>query len=142
MCFKREVGRYIIFLKLLKLKSGWNFYKVGTSGTYKLPNSGILKSYLWTVFSWGLPSDSDGKESICNVGDPGFDPSLRTIPWRRKWQPTPLFLPGKSHGQRSLVGYSLSGCKESDTTNTYTYKSLLLSFVDYLGVFLSTQYFD
>ena len=36
--------------------------------------------------------------------------------WRRKWQCTPLFLPGESHGQRGLVGYSLWGCKESDTT--------------------------
>ena len=36
--------------------------------------------------------------------------------WRRKWQPTPIFLPGKSHGQRSLVGYSPWGCKESDMT--------------------------
>ena len=38
------------------------------------------------------------------------------IPWRRKWQPTPVFLPGKSHGLRSLVGYSPRGRKESDTT--------------------------
>ena len=38
------------------------------------------------------------------------------IPWRRKWQPTPVFLPGKSHGQRFLLGYSPWGCKESDTT--------------------------
>ena len=38
------------------------------------------------------------------------------IPWRRKWQPTPIFLPGKSHGLRSLVGYSPGGRKESDTT--------------------------
>ena len=44
-----------------------------------------------------------------------FDPWARKI-WRRKWQPTPVFLPGKWHGQRSLVGYSLWGCKESDTT--------------------------
>ena len=44
-----------------------------------------------------------------------FDPWVRKIPCRRKWQPTPIFLPGKSHGQRSLVGYSLPG-KESDTT--------------------------
>ena len=35
-----------------------------------------------------------------------FDPWVRKIPWRRKWQPTPVFLPGKSHGQRSLGGYS------------------------------------
>ena len=44
-----------------------------------------------------------------------FNPWIRKIPWRRKWQPTPLFLPGKSHGQRNLAGYSPWGCKESDT---------------------------
>ena len=44
------------------------------------------------------------------------------IPWRRKWQPTPVFSPGKCHGQRSLVGYSPWGCKESDT-HTHTHKS-------------------
>ena len=38
------------------------------------------------------------------------------IPWRRKWQLTPVFLPGKSNGWRSLAGYSLRGCKELDTT--------------------------
>ena len=36
----------------------------------------------------------------------GFDPWVRKIPWRRKWQPTPVFLPGESHGRRSLAGYS------------------------------------
>jgi len=43
-------------------------------------------------------------------------PWVRKIPWRRKWQPTPVFLPGKSYGQRSLVGYNPQGHKESDTT--------------------------
>ena len=47
---------------------------------------------------------------------PGFDPWVRKIPWRRKWLPTPVFLPGKSHGRRSLVGYLPQGGKESDTT--------------------------
>ena len=37
---------------------------------------------------------------------PGFDPWVGKIPWRRKWHPTPVFLPGESHGRRSLVGYS------------------------------------
>ena len=46
----------------------------------------------------------------------GFDPWIGTIPWRRAWQPTPVFLPGESHGQRSLACYSLWGHKESDTT--------------------------
>ena len=41
-------------------------------------------------------------------------------PWRRKWQPTPVFVPGESHGQRVLVGYSPRGCKESDTTEQLT----------------------
>ena len=44
-----------------------------------------------------------------------FDSGVRKIPWRREWLPTPVFLPGKSQGQRSLVGYSPWGCKESDT---------------------------
>ena len=45
-----------------------------------------------------------------------FNPRVREIPWRRKWQPTPLFLPGESFGQRSVVDYSPWGHKESDTT--------------------------
>jgi len=40
---------------------------------------------------------------------PGFDPWVGKIPWRREWQPTPVFLPGEFHGQRSLAGYSLWG---------------------------------
>ena len=49
-------------------------------------------------------------------GHCSFNPWVRTIPWRRKWQLTPIFLPGESHGQRGLVGYSPWSCKESDTT--------------------------
>ena len=45
-----------------------------------------------------------------------FHPWVRKIPWRRARQPTPVFLPGESHGQRSLVGYSPRGCKESNIT--------------------------
>ena len=46
----------------------------------------------------------------------GFDPWVGTIPRRKAWQPTAVFLPGESHGQKSLVGYSPWGRKESDTT--------------------------
>ena len=50
--------------------------------------------------------------SVClQCGRPGFDPWVRKIPWRRKWQPTPVFLPRESHGQRSLAGYGPWGCK-------------------------------
>ena len=58
----------------------------------------------------GFPGGSVVKNLHVNAGDagePGCDPWLREIPWRRKWQPTPVFLPGKSHGQGSLVGYGL-----------------------------------
>ena len=55
--------------------------------------------------------------SIClRCRRPEFDPWVRKIPWRRTWQPTPVLLPGESHGRRSLVGYSPRGHKESDTT--------------------------
>jgi len=50
-----------------------------------------------------------------------FDPWVSKIPWRTAWQPTPVFLSGESHGQRSLEGYSPCGCKESDTTKATLY---------------------
>ena len=51
-----------------------------------------------------------------DAGDPGSRPGSRTSSWRRAWQSIPVFLPRESHGQRSLVGYSPQGHKESDTT--------------------------
>ena len=96
-------------------------------------------------FSWGFPGGSDGEEPACNAGDPGSIPGsgrclaegngypfqyshkskavwqkcLDFFPftiWRRKWQPTPVFLPGESQGRGSLVGCRLWGRTESDTT--------------------------
>ena len=69
---------------------------------------------VWSLLDF--PGGSDGKVSAYNVRDPGFDPWVRKISWRRTWKPTPLFLPGKSHGERSLASYSSWGCKESDST--------------------------
>ena len=63
-----------------------------------------------------LPRWYSGKESTCQRRRCWLDPWVGKIPWRRKWQPTPVFLPGKFHGQSSLVGYSPRGHKESDTT--------------------------
>ena len=68
-----------------------------------------------TMVGLGFPGDSEGKASAQNAGNK-FDPWVRKIPWRMKWQPTPVLLPGKSHGWRSLVGYSSWGHKELDTT--------------------------
>ena len=50
-----------------------------------------------------------------------FNPCVMKIPWRRKWQPTPGFLPGASHGQRSLADYRLWCCKESGMTEQLTH---------------------
>ena len=50
----------------------------------------------------------------------GFNPWIGKISWRRKWHPTPAFLPGKSHGWRSLVGYSPWGHKELERLNDFT----------------------
>jgi len=61
----------------------------------------------------GFPGGSEGKESACNAGDLG---SIGKIPWRRKQQPTAVLLPEKSHGWRSLLGYSPWGRKELDMT--------------------------
>ena len=62
-------------------------------------------SFVFLSVKWGqLPWWLSGKESACRRH--GFNPWVRKFPWRRKWQPTPVYLPGKSHGQRSLMGYS------------------------------------
>ena len=56
------------------------------------------------------------------------DPWVGKIPWRKEWQPTPVFLPGKSHGQWSLVGYGPQDHKELDTTEvTYHVNMLYIS---------------
>ena len=64
------------------------------------------------------------KETACNAGNVkrgGFDIWVKKIPWRRAWQPIPVFLPGKCHGQRNLAGYSPYGGKELDTNKVTMY---------------------
>ena len=65
-----------------------------------------------------FPGSASGKELACQsrrCKTLGFNPWVKEIPWRRAWQPTPVFLPGESHGQKGLVGYGLWGRKESQT---------------------------
>ena len=82
----------------------------------------------------GFPGGSRIKKIHLPSRRHGFDSWVRKIPWRRKWQLTPVFLPRKFHGQRSLMDYSPWGPKELDTTerahvHPYTYTQNLLATV-------------
>ena len=79
-----------------------------------------------TITSHGFSCGSVSKECVCNAGDClqqrklGFNPWVEKIPCRREWQPTPVCLPGKSHGQRSLVGCSPWDCKSWTQLSNWT----------------------
>ena len=94
---------------------------------------------------WGLPRWLRGKESACQSRRCGFDPWVEKIPWRRKWQPTPVFLPGESHRQRSLVGYSPWGHKESDRSEYRLRHSFMgedfSQLLFHIGLFQTADYF-
>ena len=101
---------------------GW--FPLGLTGLMSLRSKGLTSIFSYTTirnhqfFGAQPPLWSNFhicKEFTCQCRRCGFDPWVRKILWGRKWQPTPVFLPGKSHGQRSLVGYSPRGHKDSDT---------------------------
>ena len=77
----------------------------------------------------GFCGSPAGKEPAYNAEDPGSIPGSGRFPWRRAWQPTPVFLPGKSHGQRNLVGYSPWGHQESNTTERLSIAHIHLYFL-------------
>ena len=84
----------------------WILYQLSYLGSLRFGERQIL----------GFPSSSVVK-NLPAVQDTGFDPCIRKIPWGRKWHPTPVFLPEKSHGQRSLAGYSAWGHRELGKTS-------------------------
>ena len=99
--------------------------------------------YLWVYFCLAIysclnfPGGSSGKESTCQCRRwrrSGFSPWVGKIPWRRKWQPTPVFLPGEAYGQRRLAGYSPWGHKESVTTEHTHIQFFVFSFRFYIWV--------
>ena len=100
----------------------------------------IFKSqvYLMEIRDWkGFLGGSVVKNLPASVGDKGdtglFDLWVRKIRWRSKWQLTLVFLSGESHGQRSIVGYSLWGCKESDMTEATEQACTDWKMTDFLG---------
>ena len=79
----------------------------------------------------GFPGGTSGKEPACQCRRQkrrGFKPWVREIPWRRAWQPTPVFLPGETRGQRSLVGYSPLGGKQSDISEATSHGCKYIKF--------------
>ena len=97
--------RQILFEILYK--NPLNLWSQAVSSLYLLKSITVL---------WAFPNGSSHKGSVCNAGDADSIPRLGRFPWGRKWQPTLVFLPGESHGQRSWAGYSPWGHKESDMT--------------------------
>ena len=96
----------------------------------------FLANFYPSNLNIGFPGGSVVKNPPANAGDakdmgliPGSDPWGGKIPWSGKWQPAPVFLPGKFHGQRSLVGYSPWGRKESDTTEATEHSHMHIIYI-------------
>ena len=85
----------------------------------------IAQIFLLYTVEW-LPRWLSSKELSCQRRSLEFDLWVGKIPWKRKWQPTPVFLLEKFHGQKSLVGYSPWGRKESDMTEAYMHACMFL----------------
>ena len=100
-------SKSLICLHFLSLSQTEEIGNRSSSCNYK----NKLTIYCLLSLFTGLLCWLGGKESTSQCRSCGFDLWSRKIPGRRKWQPTPVFLPGKSHGQRSLVGYSPWGRK-------------------------------
>ena len=88
-----------------------------------------------------------GKEPACHCRRRkrcGFDPWVKKMPWRRAWQPTPVFLPGESNGQRSLVGYSPWGHKELDTTERLHFHFHIIAHMYYFDIanYITSKFSD
>ena len=105
----RNVGRHADMFWWGREEEGWACTSRSSSRKYSVFIPGMQ-----------LPRWHSGQEPTCQCRRRKrhrFSPWVGKIPWRRRsWQPAPVFLPEKSHGQRSLVGYSPWGHKESDTT--------------------------
>ena len=116
--FTNTIGKTFVFVDI-------HFH---FSWVYIIPRSGIAGSYGNSILSYywchfNRVSSVAQWERICQqCRRCQFHLWVGKIPWRRKWQPTPIFLPGKSHGQRSLAGYSPWDCKESDMIEWLTHK--------------------
>ena len=109
---------------------------------------GVAQSQTW-LSNWTtrnttcFPSGASGEESACYSKKLGFDPWVSKIPWRREWQPPPVFMPRESHGQRSLTDYSPWGPKESYTTKWLTLLTSSKGYILYeMNLFVENSWND
>ena len=86
----------------------------------------LALSFITVYINIKAACEASGKEPTCKCKRCGFNPFSRKIPWRREWQPTPAFLPGEFHGQRSLAVYSPGGHKELNMTEGQTLSQTIL----------------
>ena len=135
---KRKAGSTSFGMKIFldsggdKIKSRsqyWSFYSLFSSTYSRIANIIMLRNIIHhlvqrinIIKAWGFPGGSKGKASACKVGDPGLIPGSGRFPGKER-QPTPVFLPGKSHGRRNLIGIvhgvSKSQTQLSDFTFTF-----------------------
>ena len=114
---------YVFFLSLLKVKY-WGRMSISSFNSVKVCNIyfGFWLAYVYLsqrLNELGFSGGANGKNLPANAGDIkwcGFDPWVGKIPWRKAWQPAPVFLPRESLGQRSPAGHSPWGCKGLDVT--------------------------
>ena len=93
--------------------------KAGEDGSLSSESIQLSSAFFFSIQALsGLDDTLVVKNLLANVRDirTQVQSPVGKIPWRRTWQPTPVFLPGESHGQRSVVGYSLQGHQESEMT--------------------------
>ena len=99
----------------IEVRGAWGSVEEFSPPTQEAPGPVLGQSAIVLPFL-GLPRWLSSKGATCQCRRRRFDPWLRKIPWRRKWQPIQVVLPGKCHGQRNLALCSPWGCEESDTT--------------------------
>ena len=109
----------VVWMCVSLMTSRWNIFLCPSWPFTYLLWSNVWSSHLLTfeLSPWFSGWWLSGKESACQCPISRFCPWVGKIPWRRKWQPTPISFSGKSHGQRSLVGYSPWGHKKLNMIN-------------------------
>ena len=121
-----------MFSSSISLSRIFNDVKIKWNSEFNILKVLLAHSHVYSLlltYALGLPWWLSSKEPTCQCRRCGFNPWAWKISWRKKWQPTPVFLPGKFHGQSSLVSYRVA--KESDMTWSLNNNSTTILFCHY-----------